>query len=63
MPPPTNPVCLHQRPYACDTCGKCDGCCTCPVAASQLQHVDSKVIADRWRVLRILAMDKEARRG
>ncbi len=63
MPPITNPICLHNRPYACEACGKCSDCCACALAVGALQHVDSKVIADRWRVLRIMAMDKEARRG
>lgn len=62
MPPPMNPVCSHTRSYACESCGRCDLCCECPLErGGTLQHVDSMVIATRWRVLRIQAMDKEAR--
>jgi hypothetical protein len=62
MPIPANPICLHQRPYACEVCGKCSDCCECDPVAASLQHVDSKAIATRWRVLRIQAMDRQARR-
>jgi hypothetical protein len=27
-----------------------------------LEHVDSKVIAERWRVLRVMRADREARK-
>lgn len=65
MPKPLNPICSHSRDYACSSCGACDLCCECSMAGGQLpalEHVDSKVIAERWRVLRVMRADREARK-
>lgn len=66
MPPRTNPRCLHNADYACTSCGKCADCCACIMVGGQLpelQHADSKIIQERWRVLRVVDADKEARRA
>jgi len=62
MPKTLNPICGHQRDYACISCGRCDGCCECMNPVPELAHVDSKEIATRWRILRIMAMDHDARK-